>query len=123
MKMSKFKAGDKVRITGKSLKNGGVGEVGIIDYVYGEFDHCSVDLDNGQTWDVSRDDLDIVPSLSFAPLTPDQGVPMYSREYLRDQFAMAALTGLVTDGLSTRYQMAGRSYQIADAMLKARDEL
>ena len=44
---------------------------------------------------------------------------------LRDQFAMAALTGFVASGklskVYTQEVLAGASYQIADAMMRARE--
>jgi len=44
---------------------------------------------------------------------------------LRDQFAMAALTGFVASGklgeAYTQEVLAGASYQIADAMMEARE--
>jgi hypothetical protein len=44
---------------------------------------------------------------------------------LRDQFAMAALTGMIANPITKRIEEAGLSkiaYEIADAMLEARKE-
>jgi hypothetical protein len=42
---------------------------------------------------------------------------------LRDQFAMAALTGMLSDPHGDPYQIVPKkAYQIADAMLEARKE-
>ena len=49
-----------------------------------------------------------------------------ARNELRDRFAMAALTGLLAEGIDeishTRAYYADEAYLFADAMLKARDE-
>lgn len=45
------------------------------------------------------------------------------REQLRDQFAMAALQGLLAGGYQGEYSHAARhAYVYADEMLEARDE-
>lgn len=60
----------------------------------------------------------IKPSATFA-MTPEQ------IERLRDEFAMAALTGLCADpgtGGHTNESLARTCYALANAMLKAREE-
>ena len=42
------------------------------------------------------------------------------RMTLRDQFAMAALTGLLADGSFSANYHAGQAYLVADTMLEAR---
>jgi phosphopantetheine adenylyltransferase len=45
----------------------------------------------------------------------------YEREQLRDQFAMAALTGcLASNTIAENKEIAEMSYELADAMLEAR---
>lgn len=41
---------------------------------------------------------------------------------LRDRFAMAALTGLLSKGFSVSDELAREAYIIADIMLKERDK-
>jgi hypothetical protein len=41
---------------------------------------------------------------------------------LRDQFAMAALTGLISDSAWRFHDLAQKAYGFADAMLEARKE-
>ena len=48
-------------------------------------------------------------------------IDLQSKPSLRDQFAMAALTGIASrDGLSSADYMARFAYQIADSMLEIR---
>ena len=51
---------------------------------------------------------------------------LYAEERLRDEFAMAALTGLISShrDYSNNYNVdvAAKAYAIADAMLEARKE-
>jgi hypothetical protein len=53
---------------------------------------------------------------------------LQDRPTLRDQFAMAALTGIITRsatyfGIEEFDKLAMWSYEIADAMMKVRDEV
>lgn len=41
---------------------------------------------------------------------------------LRDEFAMAAVTGLMASGNATPDDIAKSAYKVADAMMKARSE-
>jgi hypothetical protein len=59
------------------------------------------------------------------PAPEPWGMPLSSMTYeiatLRDQFAMAALSGIaLRDGLSSADYMARFAYQIADFMMEAR---
>ena len=58
-----------------------------------------------------------------APLHIHMPGPDPERPTLRDQFAMAALTGLLADYNGTNWKgMANTSYAIADAMMKERNK-
>lgn len=64
------------------------------------------------------------PAYTPAPWGPVAFVPADpadpDRPTLRDQFAMAALTGLLAHGFAGRSAPATEAYAIADAMMKAR---
>ena len=65
------------------------------------------------------------PSAIQSPLEAIESARKQARAELRDRFAMAALTGLVSDpecGRFTAAVVADSAYEYADAMMKARGD-
>lgn len=71
-------------------------------------------------WDPMKAQVVTPPLFSTAPHDPPIEEP--DRPTLRDQFAMAALTGIVMDdnGTLVPRRIALAAYDIADAMMEAR---
>ncbi len=72
---------------------------------------------------MSKDQMDLIEKQ--AQFIEQMMSPVSSMTYeiatLRDQFAMAALTGIASrDGMSSAAYMSRLAYELADAMLEAR---
>jgi hypothetical protein len=59
--------------------------------------------------------------LGSAATVPMESLPPAFAPTLRDQFAMAALTGLMTHKGEPIHDLAIRAYRAADAMMKLRE--
>mgnify|MGYP003341518341 CR=1 FL=1 len=61
--------------------------------------------------------------ITTTPLQTSFSKTIIEQPTLRDQFAMAALTGMIQSISSSDWKkIAAHSYQVADAMLAAREE-
>ena len=114
--MGKFKIGDRVRV-GVAVHGAPVscnGSTGVIESVGDDDYKVRMDAD-GDYWWYQDEELTLVGS----PLIP----PIDQAPTLLDQFAMAALTGMCAypDCEGTYDDIAMQVYQIAQAMMKARE--
>ena len=104
-----FKVGDRVRVVKAGSAAGrNVGKEGIIND--DEPSCIGVKIEGeGATWFYDSSELELV------------GSPAPSAPTLLDQFAMAALTGLIQLGATEYDMLADAAYEIAQAMMKARE--
>lgn len=111
--MAKFKVGDRVR----SLDSGYAicGQVGVITSVRDDGRGYHVEFAPNKTGALFHHQHELERESASAPETIT----------LREQFAMAALTGLISDP-GTKYNadhLAKNAYDIADAMLAERERV
>lgn len=118
--MGKFKVGDRVRVgvedaDGRAMRGFvAAGISGVVSQVFTDESGCGVylDSDKDNEWGFSLNELATVADAESPTL--------------RDQFAMAALTGLVSQSNGTAFSSDKESgatwaYDMAQAMMKARE--
>lgn len=111
--MGKFKVGDRVRVVAPDVdrvRPDYIGMEAVVDEVYEDGSGYGAYFGK-ESWGLREEEIE------FANITPETIT-------LRDQFAMAALTGLCADSGTagvTVDVMARTSYALADAMLAERE--